>query len=97
MLIPATDSLVNQAEQTMQMEWRGEAPGNTGAHCLGHFKARSSCADLSPRTLGCHTNVIIAKHQILKTIQSEFISSFWAKVSLLQDKFQTPVPLLLGG
>lgn len=54
---------------------------NTGAHCLGHFKARSSCSDLSPRTCGCHTNVIIAKHRIGNTPPSEFISSLWAKVS----------------
>lgn len=36
--------LVNQAEQTMQMEWKGEAMKNSGPHCLGHFKAKPSCS-----------------------------------------------------
>lgn len=36
--------LVNQAEQTMQMEWKGEAMENSGPHCLGNFKAKPSCS-----------------------------------------------------
>ena len=96
-LVPAAAPLVNQAEQTMQMRCRASAPG-TLAPLSGVSQSRSSCTDLSPQTLRCHTNVIIAKHQILKTIQSEFISSLLGKgFSSPCDKLQTPDPLLLWG
>lgn len=31
----------------MQMEWKGEAGENTGAHCLAHFKAKPSCSGVA--------------------------------------------------
>ena len=98
-LVPAAAPLVNQAEQTMQMRRGAAAPG-TLAPLSGASQSGSSCTDLSPQTLRCHTNVIIAKHQILKTIQSEFISSLLAKVSLLRVtscKLQTPFCVVEGG
>lgn len=98
-LVPAAAPLVNQAEQTMQMRRGAAAPG-TLAPLSGASQSGSSCTDLSPQTLRCHTNVIIAKHQILKTIQSEFISSLLAKVSLLRVtscKLQTPFCFVEGG
>ena len=64
-LVPAAAPLVNQAEQTMQMRCRASAPG-TLAPLSGVSQSRSSCTDLSPQTLRCHTNVIIAKSDVLR-------------------------------
>ena len=97
-LVPAAAPLVSQAEQTYANGARSRSAG-TLAPLSGASQSRSSCTDLPPQTLRCHTNVIIAKHQILKTIQSEFISSLLGKgFSSPCDKLQTPDPLLpLGG
>ena len=73
---------------------RSRSAGNTGPFVCS-FSKPSSCAGSSPQTLRCHTNVTSAKHQILKTIQSEFISSLLGKgFSSSCDKLQTPDPLL---
>lgn len=99
MLVPSAEPPVNQAERTVQMGW-GASLGNTGAHCPGRFQAPSSCTHLSPRTLGCRCNVIIAERQTLPDSPSS-PAAFSAKASLLRlclrDKIQSPDLLLWGG
>lgn len=74
----------------------GGLPWEQCAHCPGPFRAGSSCSDSPPRTRGCHSHVILARHQTLKIIRPEFMNSLLLSVSVC-DKLLSPKLLLLLG
>lgn len=84
-----------QPGRTIYANARG-LPWEQCTHCPGLFKAPAAAQTLLPWTRGCHSHVILARHQTLKIIRPEFMSSLLLSASVCHKSQGLQLLLLLG-